>query len=320
MTTTQHFKTKTLIIGSGPAGYTAAIYAARAGLDPVLISGPQPGGQLTITSDIENYPGFETPISGPDLMERMRKQVLAVGGKIEEDIILSSSLNKIKNNSDFFILTGSSGKEYQTESLIIATGAQAKWLGLKDETHYKGKGVSACATCDGFFYRNQNVAVIGGGDTAAEEALYLSKIASKVYLVFRRSHLTAQQIMQDRIKATSNIILVPEHTVSEITGDAEQDLVSEITLLHTKDKTLKKLELTGVFIAIGHAPNTAPFKDQLKCDEAGYILTKPNSTETSISGVFAAGDVQDSLFRQAITAAGSGCKAAMEAERYLNKK
>ncbi|KMQ83836.1 thioredoxin reductase [Lasius niger] len=308
-----------LIIGSGPAGYTAAIYAARAGLSPLLISGPQPGGQLTITSDIENYPGFSEPISGTELMESMKKQALAVGAEIQEDIITSSSLDKSANDGKYFVLTGSSGKTYQTESLIIATGAQAKWLGREDETRYRGKGVSACATCDGFFYRKQNVAVIGGGDTAAEEALFLSKIASKVYMIFRRSHLTAQKIMRDRIEATENIILVPEYNVSAIKGGGEHDLVEELSLTPSNGGPDKHLNVTGIFVAIGHVPNTGPFKEQLECDSSGYIVTKPDSTCTSVAGVFAAGDVQDSIFRQAITAAGSGCMAAMEAERYLGE-
>ncbi|QCE33719.1 thioredoxin-disulfide reductase [Acetobacteraceae bacterium] len=319
MSTTDSLNVKVLIIGSGPAGYTAAIYAARAGLSPLLISGPQPGGQLTITSDIENYPGFATPISGPELMENMKQQALAVGAEIKEDIIITSSLDKEANDGKHFVLTGSSGKTYKTESLIIATGAQAKWLGLEDEKKYQGKGVSACATCDGFFYRKQNVAVVGGGDTAAEEALFLSKIASKVYMVFRRSHLTAQKIMRDRIEASENIILVPEYNVSAIKGGGEHDLVEELILTHADNVQKKHLQVTGIFVAIGHVPNTGPFKSQLKCNDSGYILTKPDSTSTSIPGVFAAGDVQDSIFRQAITAAGSGCMAAMEAERYLEE-
>ncbi len=306
-------KTRVLIIGAGPAGYTAAIYAARANLRPVLVAGLQPGGQLTITTDVENYPGFAEAIQGPWLMEQMAKQAEHVGTEIIYDIIteVDFSARPFKAMTD-------AGIEFWAESVVIATGAQARWLGLDSEQAYQGAGVSACATCDGFFYRGKRVAVIGGGNTAVEEALYLTHHASHVTLVHRRNTLRAERILQQRLFDNPKISVIWDHEVNEILGGGEPKLVTGLRLKHVTSGETHELPVDGVFIAIGHTPTTALFKGQLKLDDEGYIITRAGSTETSVHGVFAAGDVQDKIFRQAVTAAGTGCMAALEAEKYVS--
>lgn len=305
-------RSKLLILGSGPAGLTAAIYAARAGLQPVLVHGIQPGGQLTITTDVENYPGFAEPIQGPWLMEQMEKQAAHVGTKIIHDHIKKVTLNKRP-----FTCEGESGNAYLCDSLIIATGAQAKWLGIESEKKFSGFGVSACATCDGPFFKNQEVFMVGGGNTAVEEALYMSNIARKVHLVHRRDSLRAEKIMQERLFKKKNVEFHWDSALEEITGSSEPPSVTGVRLKNLKTGKVTEHKADGVFIAIGHAPNTALFKGQVEMDDTGYILTGPNSTATNIPGVFAAGDVQDKIFRQAVTAAGTGCMAALEADKYL---
>lgn len=305
-------KTSVLIIGSGPAGYSAAIYAARASLNPILVQGIQPGGQLTITTDVENYPGFADVIQGPWLMEQMEQQARAVGTKIINDHI-----NKVDITQPPFKAMGDSGTTYLADSIIIATGAQAKWLGLESEKKFQGFGVSGCATCDGFFFRNQKVAIVGGGNTAVEEALYLTNHASEIILIHRRDSLKAERILQERLFAHPKISIMWDSVLEEVLGNEEPLGVTGIRVRNLKDDTIKNIELTGVFIAIGHHPNTKLFKDHLEMDEEGYIITAPDSTKTSIEGVFAAGDVQDKVYRQAITAAGTGCMAALEAAKYL---
>ena len=305
-------RTKVLIIGSGPAGYTAAIYAARANLEPTLVAGLEPGGQLTITTDVENYPGFAEVIQGPWLMDQMREQAKKVGVKVVSDLITDVDFSKRP-----FLCTADSGDEYLAETVIICTGAQAKWLGLESEEKFMGFGVSACATCDGFFYRDKEVAVIGGGNTAVEEALYLTNHAKKVTLVHRRDKLRAEKILQDRLFANSKVSVVWDHTLQEIIGNDQPLGVKGINLSSTKDDKKREIAVDGVFIAIGHSPNTEIFKGQLDMDKEGYILTSPDSTSTSVKGVFAAGDVQDKLYRQAVTAAGTGCMGALEAEKLL---
>jgi thioredoxin reductase (NADPH) len=305
-------KTRVLIIGAGPAGYTAAIYAARANLAPVLVAGLQPGGQLTITTDVENYPGFATPIQGPWLMEQMSSQAEHVGTKIVYDLI-----TRVDFSSQPFQAWADSGAKFVAETVIIATGAQARWLGLPSEKKYSGGGVSACATCDGFFYRGKRVAVIGGGNTAVEEALYLTHHASHVTLVHRRNALRAEKILQDRLFANPKISVIWDHEVEEILGTEAPAVVTGLKLRHARTGAWQKLDLDGVFIAIGHSPTTALFQGQVATDHEGYILTTPGTTETSVPGVFAAGDVQDKIFRQAVTAAGTGCMAALEAEKFL---
>tara|TARA_Y100001970_G_scaffold294331_1_gene450776 strand:- start:79962 stop:80903 length:942 start_codon:yes stop_codon:yes gene_type:complete len=305
-------RTKVLIIGSGPAGYTAAIYAARANLEPTLVAGLEPGGQLTITTDVENYPGFAEVIQGPWLMDQMREQAKKVGVKVISDLITGVDFSKRP-----FLCTADSGDEYLGETVIICTGAQAKWLGLESEEKFMGFGVSACATCDGFFYRDKEVAVIGGGNTAVEEALYLTNHAKKVTLVHRRDKLRAEKILQDRLFANSKVSVVWDHTLQEIIGNDQPLGVKGINLSSTKDNKQREIAVDGVFIAIGHSPNTEIFKGQLDMDKEGYILTSPDSTSTSVKGVFAAGDVQDKIYRQAVTAAGTGCMGALEAEKLL---
>jgi len=300
------------IIGSGPAGYTAAIYAARALLEPVLISGLQPGGQLTITTDVENYPGFADVIQGPWLMDQMRAQAEHVGTEFVNDMVLTADLS-----SRPFRLTCDSGTVYLAETVIIATGAQAKWLGLPSEQKFQGFGVSACATCDGFFYRGKEVAVIGGGNTAVEEALFLTNFASRVTLIHRRDELRAEKIMQDRLFKNAKIEVIWDTVLEEVLGDGNPPGVSAMRLKNLKTGEVTERAADGVFIAIGHDPNTKLFAGQVDMDDEGYIITKPDSTKTNIPGVFAAGDVQDKVFRQAITAAGTGCMAALEAEHYL---
>jgi thioredoxin reductase (NADPH) len=305
-------KTRVLIIGAGPAGYTAAIYAARAAMAPVMVAGLQPGGQLTITTDVENYPGFAQTIQGPWLMEQMAQQAAHVGTKIIYDII-----TKVDFSARPLRAWADSGDEYQADSVIIATGAQARWLGLSSEAAYQGAGVSACATCDGFFYRGKKVAVIGGGNTAVEEALYLTHHAAEVTLIHRRDTLRAERILQERLFAHPKITLIWDHELTEVLGAGSPAVVTGLALRNTKTGAEQTIETDGVFIAIGHSPTTEVFKGQIKTDADGYILTTPGSTATNVAGVFAAGDVADKIFRQAVTAAGTGCMAALEAEKFL---
>ncbi len=307
-----HHHTPLLIVGSGPAGYTAAIYGARALLKPILVSGVQEGGQLTITTDVENYPGFADVIQGPWLMEQMRLQAAHVGTTLLSDQIVAADLGRRP-----FRLTGDSGDIYTADALVIATGAQAKWLGLPSEERFKGFGVSACATCDGFFFRGKEVVVVGGGNTAVEEALYLSHIAAKVTLVHRRDAFRAERILQERLFSRANVEVIFDHVVDEISGTAEPLTVTGVTLRHARMGRRTRLKADGVFIAIGHAPAVELFKDQLRMTPSGYIATEPGSTTTSIPGVFAAGDVTDERYRQAVTAAGLGCMAALDAEKWL---
>lgn len=305
-------KARVLIIGAGPAGYTAAIYAARANLQPLLVAGLQPGGQLTITTEVENYPGFAEPIQGPWLMEQMATQAANVGTEIVHDII-----TRVDFSTQPFRAFGDSGDSYVADAVIIATGAQARWLGLPAEQRFQGAGVSACATCDGFFYRGKRVAVVGGGNTAVEEALYLTHHASHVTLIHRRDSLRAEQILQDRLFANPKIEVVWDHVVSDILGEGVPPVVTGAVLQNTRNGAEQRIDVDGVFVAIGHDPATSLFRGQIDMDAEGYIRTVPGSTRTSVRGVFAAGDVQDRIFRQAVTAAGSGCMAALEAERLL---
>ena len=305
---------KVLIIGSGPAGYTAAIYAARAMLEPTLVQGLQPGGQLTITTDVENYPGYGDVIQGPWLMEQMQEQAKNVGTNIINDIIKSVDF-KCKP----FKAISESGTEYTADSVIISTGAQARWLGLDSEKKFQGYGVSACATCDGFFFKEKKGAVIGGGNSAVEEALYLTNFASKVYLVHRRDELRAEKILQDRLFKNEKVECVWDSELKEIVGDEDPLNVKSINIKNTKTNETSSIELDGVFVAIGHDPATQIFRDQVEMDEDGYIITKPDSTLTNVEGVYAAGDVKDKIYRQAVTAAGMGCMAALEAEKYLSE-
>ncbi|MEO5347388.1 MAG: thioredoxin-disulfide reductase [Magnetococcus sp. YQC-9] len=301
-----------IILGSGPAGYTAAIYAGRANLKPILIQGMQPGGQLTTTTEVDNFPGFEHGIQGPELMEKMRAQAERFDATMVYDTILATDL-KVRP----FRLIADSGDIYTCDALIIATGASARWLGLESEQKLKGFGVSACATCDGFFFRGQEIAVVGGGNTAAEEAIFLTNFATKVYLIHRRDQLRAEKVMQDKVRDNPKIVPVWDSVVEEILGEAGQGGVNGVRVKNVKTGVTSDLAVTGVFIAIGHSPNTAIFADQLEMIDGGYLITKPDSTATGIPGVFAAGDVQDRHYRQAVTAAGTGCMAALEAERYL---
>jgi thioredoxin reductase (NADPH) len=310
MSDTEH--AKVLILGSGPAGCTAAIYAARAMLEPVMVAGLQPGGQLTITTEVENYPGFKDAIQGPWLMEQMQAQAEHVGTKVEYDLIASADLARRP-----FILTGDSGKRYSTHALIIATGAQAKWLGLASEERFKGFGVSACATCDGFFFKGKKVVVVGGGNTAVEEALFLTNFASQVTLIHRRDSLRADKTNQMRIEHNPKTLIVWDSAVEEVVGSGEPRTVSGVRVKNLKTGASDLLAADGLFVAIGHTPATEIFRGQLDMDADGYIRTAPDSTKTSIPGVFAAGDVKDKVFRQAVTAAGMGCIAALEAERFL---
>jgi thioredoxin reductase (NADPH) len=305
-------KTRVLILGSGPAGLTAAIYTARAGLKPVVVHGIQPGGQMTITTDVENYPGFPDVIQGPWLMEQMQKQAEHVGAEFVNDIIVDVDLAKKP-----IALKGDSGETYETEALIISTGAQASWLGLASEQKFQGFGVSACATCDGFFYRGKDVIVVGGGNTAVEEALYLSGLAKSVTVVHRRDNFRAEKILQDRLFAKENVEVIWDHTIDEILGTDNPPGVTGARLKHVKTGETRELKADGVFIAIGHKPATELFKGKLEMKPNGYLITAPDSTETGVEGVFAAGDVTDDIFRQAVTAAGMGCMAALEAEKYL---
>ena len=304
-------KEKVIIIGSGAAGLTAAIYAARANLNPLVIEGIQPGGQLTITTDVENYPGYADVVQGPWMMEQMRSQAIKVGARIINDIVVKIDLKK---NEKMVILD--SNKSFTADTIIVATGAQAKWLGLESENKYNGRGVSACATCDGFFYRNKEVAVVGGGNTAVEEALYLSNICSKVNLIHRRDALRSEKILQERLFSKKNINIIWNNEVSEILGD--ENGVNALKLISTKQNKTEIIKVDGVFIAIGHSPSTKPFKDVLEMDNEGYIIAqKPGTTITNLDGVFAAGDCVDKIYRQAVTAAGMGCMAALDAEKWI---
>ena len=305
--------TKVLILGSGPAGYTAAIYAARAMLKPILVHGSQPGGQLTTTTDVENYPGYSKVIQGPWLMDEMKGQAEAVGTEMIQDHI-----NKVDLKKKPFTATGDSGQIYTADSFIISTGAQARWLNIKSEQEFRGFGVSACATCDGFFFKDKEVAVVGGGNAAVEEAMFLTKFASKVYLIHRRNELRAEKMLQAKLKANKKIEIIWDTVVEDVVGTKEPKTVNALKIRNVKDNKVKDLKVDGLFIAIGHDPATSLFKDQLKMDKEGYLITKPDSTETNIPGVFAAGDVKDKIFRQAVTAAGMGCMSALEAEKYLS--
>ncbi len=310
MPSTQH--SRVLIIGSGPAGYTAAIYAARANLEPVLVKGLQPGGQLTITTDVENFPGFAKPVQGPALMEQMRKQAENVGASTFEDIIVAADLSRRP-----FALKGDSGDRYTGDTLIVCTGASARWLGLDSEQAFMGFGVSACATCDGFFFREKEVAVVGGGNTAVEEAVYLTNHASKVTVIHRRDELRADKILQDRLFANPKIEMMWDSVLDEVLGRRDPPGVTGLRTLNVNTGELGEIAVEGVFFAIGHNPNTELFDGQLDMDGEGYIVTKADSTATNVPGVFAAGDVQDKIYRQAVTAAGTGCMGALEAERFL---
>ena len=304
---------KVLIVGSGPAGYTAAIYAARAMLNPTLIQGIQPGGQLSITTDVENYPGHGDVIQGPWLMEQMEAQAKNVGTKIINDIIKSVDLE-----SKPFTAISESGKSYTADTLIISTGAQARWLGLESEKKFQGYGVSACATCDGFFFKEKEVVVVGGGNTAVEEALFLTNFASKVHLIHRRDQLRADKILQERLLKNEKINCIWDHELVEILGEDNPPNVTGVKIKNVKNNEIQDIKVDGVFIAIGHDPATQIFKGQVKMDNQGYIITKPDSTATNIEGVYAAGDVKDKTYRQAVTAAGMGCMAALEAEKYIS--
>ena len=304
---------KVIIIGSGPAGYTAAIYAARAMLEPVLIAGTQPGGQLTITTDVENFPGFSEVIQGPWLMEQMKEQALKVGTKFIEDHI-----SKVNFQKKPFEIIGDSGEHYYAQSIIITAGAQARWLKLKSEEKFKGFGVSACATCDGFFYKNKDVVVVGGGNSAAEEALFLTNFAKKITLIHRKSELKAEKLLQKKLFSNSKINIIWDSVIEEVIGTENPKGVTGIKIKNIKNNKITDLETHGMFVAIGHDPATEIFKGQINMDKDGYIITELDSTKTNISGIFAAGDVKDKIYRQAVTAAGMGCMAALEAEKYLS--
>ena len=309
---TKKIETNVLIIGSGPAGYTAAIYAARANLKPHLVSGLEPGGQLTITTDVENYPGFGDVIQGPWLMEQMKEQALKVGTEFHHDII-----NKVSFDNNPFNAVTDSGLEFSAKSIIIATGAQARWLNIESENKFKGFGVSACATCDGFFFKDHNVIVIGGGNSAVEESLFLTNFASKVTLIHRRDSLRAEKILQERLFNHPKIEVIWNHTVDEFIGSEDPLSLNKIKIKNVKNNDEKIIEATGAFIAIGHDPSTHLFKNKVEMDNENYIITRSDSTETNIKGVFAAGDVKDKIYRQAVTAAGMGCMAALESEKYI---
>ena len=313
MSQNKEHKTKVLIIGSGPAGYSAAIYAARAMLEPVIVTGMEPGGQLTTTTDVENYPGFANAIQGPWLMDEMKKQAEHVGTKFITDIIKEVDFSKKP-----FVSLGDSGNKIISDTIIISTGAQAKWLGIENENKFKGFGISACATCDGFFYKNKEVAVVGGGNTAVEEAIYLTNFASKVFLIHRRDELRAEKMLQKKLFDNKKIEMIWDSAVDKINGTENPKNLESLSLKNLKTNEITELKVHGLFVAIGHQPATKIFKDKINMDNEGYIITKPDSTATNLEGVFAAGDVKDKIFRQAITAAGMGCMAALEAEKLLN--
>jgi len=307
-------KEKVLIIGSGPAGYTAAIYASRAGLNPLIISGLEPGGQLTITTDVENFPGFENPIQGPWLMEQMRKQAEAYGTRIMSDYVIkvdfTDTIHKVMTEKE----------KIESHTVIIATGAKAKWLNVDGEEDFRGYGVSACATCDGFFFKDKVVAIVGGGNTAVEEALFLSNLCKEVILIHRREKLRAEQILQKRLFEKKNIKIIWNTAVKKILGDINKKKISSIMIKDLLKKKEREISIDGFFVAIGHSPATKVFEEKVKMDNEGYILTNADSTKTSVDGVFAAGDVTDKIYRQAVTAAGMGCMSALEAESFLTKK
>ena len=305
--------TKVLILGSGPAGYTAAIYASRAMLKPILISGIEPGGQLSTTTDVENYPGFAGVIQGPWLMEQMKEQAKTVGTELIDDHI-----KEVKLNEKPFQAIGDNGQIYTADSLIISTGAQARWLNIKSEQEFRGFGVSACATCDGFFFKEKEVAVVGGGNAAVEEAIFLTKFALKVKLIHRRDKLRAEKLLQKKLMNNKKIEIIWNSVVEDILGDKNPKSVNALKIKNIKSNKVSELKVDGLFIAIGHVPATSLFKGQLDMDKEGYVVTKPDSTVTNIPGVFAAGDVKDKIFRQAVTAAGMGCMAALEAEKFLS--
>jgi thioredoxin reductase (NADPH) len=304
---------KVLILGSGPAGYTAAIYAARAMLKPILVHGAEPGGQMTTTTDVQNYPGYSDIIQGPWLMDQMKDQAKDVG----TDMILDH-IKKVDLSKKPFKAIGDSGQEYTADSIIISTGAQARWLNLKSEQEYRGFGVSGCATCDGFFFKDKEVAVIGGGNAAVEEAIFLTKFATKVKLIHRRDKLRAEKMLQKKLKENPKIEIIWDSVLEEVMGDKDPKGVTGIKIKNIKTNKPSEIKLHGLFIAIGHDPATSLFKDQLNMDKEGYLITKPDSTVTNIPGVFAAGDVKDKIFRQAVTAAGMGCMAALEAEKFIS--
>ena len=308
------YKSKVLIIGSGPAGYTAAIYAARANLEPLLVAGLEPGGQLMITTDVENYPGFADVIQGPWLMEQMKQQALHVGAKLIDDYISDVDFSKrpFKCKGDF-------GNTFEAETIIISTGAQARWLGLESETKFRGFGVSACATCDGFFFKNKNVAVIGGGNTAVEEALYMTNHASHVTLIHRRDTLRAEKILQDRLLNHPKVSVIWDSVVEEFIGDENPLTLTALKLKNMKTGAMSEHPFDGAFVAIGHVPNTKVFKGKINTDEEGYIVGPDSNTQTSVPGVFAAGDVRDKVYRQAVTAAGQGCMAALDVQKFLQE-
>jgi thioredoxin reductase (NADPH) len=305
--------TKVLIIGSGPAGYTAAVYAARAMLKPILVYGIEPGGQMSTTTDVENYPGFADVIQGPWLMEQMRDQAKAVGTELIEDNVSSLNLK-----SSPFEAVGDSGQKYTADTIIISTGAQARWLNLKSEQEFRGFGVSACATCDGFFFKDKEVAVVGGGNAAVEEAMFLTKFATKVKLIHRRDQLRAEKLLQKKLMDNKKIEIIWDTVVEDVLGDKEPKNVKGLKIKNVKTNKVSEIKIDGLFIAIGHDPATSLVKGQLDMDKEGYVITKPDSTITNIPGVFAAGDVKDKIFRQAVTAAGMGCMAALEAEKFLS--
>ena len=306
---------KVLILGSGPAGYTAAIYAARAMLKPILVYGSEPGGQLSATTDVQNYPGYSDVIQGPWLMDQMKEQSKAVGTEMIQDHI-----KEIKLNEKPFKAIGDSGQEYTGDTIIISTGAQARWLNLKSEQEFRGFGVSGCATCDGFFFKDREVAVIGGGNAAVEEAMFLTKFATKVKLIHRRDKLRAENLLQKKLKENPKIEIIWDSILEEVVGGQDPKGVTGIKIKNIKTNKSSEIKLHGLFIAIGHDPATSLFKGQLNMDKEGYLITKPDSTVTNIPGVFAAGDVKDKIFRQAVTAAGMGCMAALEAEKFVSSK
>ena len=314
MSQNKEHQTKVLIIGSGPAGYTAAVYAARAMLKPIMVAGFEPGGQLTTTTDVENYPGFSKVIQGPWLMDEMKKQAEAVGTIYYNDVI-----KKVDTSNKPFVSETENGKVFKSDSIIIATGAQARWLKIPNEEKFRGFGISACATCDGFFYKDKKVAVVGGGNAAVEEALFLTKFASNVTLIHRRDNLRAEKMLQEKLKSNKKINIIWDTIVEKANGEDNPKSLNSITIKNKKSGEVKDLKIDGLFVAIGHDPATKIFKDKINMDNEGYILTKPDSTSTNVPGVFAAGDVKDKIYRQAVTAAGMGCMAALEAEKYLSE-
>ena len=314
MSQNKEYQTKVLIVGSGPAGYTAAVYAARAMLKPIMVAGFEPGGQLTTTTDVENYPGFSKVIQGPWLMDEMKKQAEAVGTVFINDVI-----TKVDTSKKPFESKSENGDIFRSETIIIATGAQARWLKIPNEEKFRGFGISACATCDGFFYKDKKVAVVGGGNAAVEEALFLTKFASSVTLIHRRDNLRAEKMLQEKLKSNKKINIIWDTVVEKANGENNPKSLNSITIKNKKSGEVKDFKIDGLFVAIGHDPATKIFKDKINMDSEGYILTKPDSTSTNVPGVFAAGDVKNKIYRQAVTAAGMGCMAALEAEKYLSE-